>query len=189
MARADGRPGAPPSSTHWYQRAGVLLTVAAGIAVLLGVYTLWLHRIPLGLALFAVGASLLYGAALQRETYRLRQAALRAQTSDRFKGEFLANISHEIRTPLNGVIGLADLLLRSNLPPNEHHSVEVINASAETVLTLINDILDLSKIEDGKLYLNLNEEIYATFLKDLDGNIEKAEKNWTKIEHTAATAL
>ena len=48
---------------------------------------------------------------------------------------------------------------------------------------------NLWKIEDGKLYLNLNEEIYATFLKDLDSNIEKAEKNWTKIEHTAATAL
>ena len=48
---------------------------------------------------------------------------------------------------------------------------------------------NLWKIEDGKLYLNLNEEIYATFLKDLDGNIEKADTNWTKIEHTAATAL
>ena len=47
----------------------------------------------------------------------------------------------------------------------------------------------LWKIEDGKLYLNLNEEIYTTFLKDVDGNIEKAEDNWTRIEHTAARDL
>lgn len=47
----------------------------------------------------------------------------------------------------------------------------------------------LWKIEDGKLYLNLNEEIYETFLKDVDGNIEKADGNWTEIEHTAARDL
>ena len=47
----------------------------------------------------------------------------------------------------------------------------------------------LWKIEGGKLYLNLNEEIYQTFLKDVDGNIEKADGNWTSIEHTAAQEL
>ncbi|MCY7334029.1 MAG: response regulator [Pseudanabaena sp. CAN_BIN31] len=77
-----------------------------------------------------------------------------ADTANRAKSEFLANMSHELRTPLNGILGYAQILKRSN-DPNKHQSgLEVIQRSGEHLLTLLNDILDLSKIEAKKLELN-----------------------------------
>jgi signal transduction histidine kinase len=71
------------------------------------------------------------------------------------KTEFLANMSHEIRTPLNGVLGMVQLLSTSKLTEEQHDMVETIRSSGDNLLAILNDILDISKIESGKLELEI----------------------------------
>ncbi len=76
-----------------------------------------------------------------------------AEAGERAKAEFLANMSHEIRTPMNAVIGMSDLLLDSPLSPRQHEFAESIRTSGDTLLGLLNNILDFSKIDSGHLEL------------------------------------
>ncbi|MBN8731439.1 MAG: response regulator [Acidobacteria bacterium] len=101
----------------------------------------------------------------KRRSEDLRQARDAAERANRTKSEFLASISHELRTPMHGIIGMSELVLDSPLSGDQKDCVEAIHSSAHVLLHIINDILDLSKIEAGKLQLNPAPFELHAFLK------------------------
>ena len=111
---------------------------------------------------YAVLAALLLGVAFRMHRIRLQrrhalslaeQRRLEAERQSRAKSDFLADVGHEIRTPMAGLLGMAELLLRDGLGPAQRHRVEAIQRSGSDLLRLINDLLDLSKIEAGRFEL------------------------------------
>jgi two-component system sensor histidine kinase RpfC len=137
-----------------YLYAAMTISVLGFLTVLL-TSDYWIPHRTLGIGiLISLIVLPLYVATLVRQ---LHMALARAKEASVAKSQFLANMSHEIRTPLNGVIGMSHLLMGTALKQEQKDYAQTIHASAQTLLTLIEDILDISKIEAGKVTLETTD--------------------------------
>ena len=162
--------------------AGVILMAASGFKIsawLFEAYGIFFSPV-LPLLNLTIVYILLALISLRNAIKKARTLKLEKEKADQisqFKSQFLANMSHEIRTPMNGIIGLAHLALRTNLTAHQFDYLNKIQKSAKSLLSIINDVLDLSKIEAGKLDMEITDFRLTGVLDNLSSMITlKAEE-------------
>ena len=123
----------------------------AGFGLVLLLDTHWSNSLSVGLACFCAILILPFYVSVLAQ--RITDAKKRADDANQAKGRFLANVSHEMRTPLNGVIAMADVLRETNLTESQREIVETLGTSADLLLAQIEDVLDMAKIEAGRVQI------------------------------------
>ncbi|MDC0717736.1 PAS domain-containing protein [Nannocystis bainbridge] len=128
--------------------------------------------------------------ARRRQEDTLRQAVRAAEAASRAKSEFLAHVSHEIRTPMNGILGMVELALLDDPPPPAPARLRVIQDSARSLLSVINDLLDVTKIEAGKLALApVPFDLHATMQRTVDALRPRAQEQGLRFAAALAPAV
>ncbi len=150
-----------------------------------GTYMIETNRLSNAFYFLTISAAL--STMLTEQTFsamtKMRENELRARKAEAAKTEFLAKMSHELRTPLNGVIGLTDALLMRDLPEREEELAKTIRQSGQSLLMILNDLLDLSKIEAGKMAVQpAPTHIYATIDMAVQGWREAAKNRGLAFE-------
>ena len=154
-------------------------------------HALWTTLVSalLMVGIFILQSNVLSAAAARDRRLKIAQekALLEAEQANQAKSEFLANMSHEIRTPMNGVLGMTELLHQTDLSDRQRRYIGTLRKSGESLLTIIDDILDLSRIEAGKLELQQTDfDLHATLDAVIDLLAETAHRKGLELIYHVA---